>query len=136
MNGAQIVNEWTLILLPLVLQPLLTTTTPTTTPTTPACLLYNEDLVVELLSLQHGVEQVQQYAQVFLPIPEGDNQGDAVPGEAVGGVPRPPRPHVPQLQLQGANLQRLQCGHIHATHWGGSKINRAQKRILGGVLLD
>lgn len=56
-------------------------------------LLYNIDAVVDLLSLEKGVQVVEKGSQVVLPVPVRNNNGCVMPRSAVGGLVLTTRQH-------------------------------------------
>jgi len=71
-----------------------------------AYLVDDVDPVVQLLSLQDGVQVEEPKLQVLLPPPEGDDDGHLGPRHAVSGPVAPP-------QLQGGVLPL----HLRQVHW-------------------
>lgn len=63
--------------------------------------MYHIDAIMKLLSLQEGMQVVEQSTQVRLPVPVGDHDGRVVAGLTVGGTVSPPREH------QGVSLTNL-----------------------------
>lgn len=53
-------------------------------------LFHDEDAVLQLLSLQQRVEGVEQGHELFPAVAVGNDDGDGVPGGAVGRPPRAP----------------------------------------------
>ena len=70
------------------------------------------DPIVELLSLEEGVQVVEEELEVVLPVPVGDDDGRAVPGLTARRPVAPPSHHQGVLPLHLRQSQTRGEAHV------------------------